>query len=52
MLRESYKLFQEGKEPIIVKDSPSFNETWKGMEEVFRKGKARNIGVSNFSIKT
>ena len=52
LLRESYKLFVEGKEPIVVKDSPSFNETWKAMEEIHKKGKARNIGVSNFSVKT
>lgn len=52
LLRQAYKLFQGGKEAITVKDSPSFSETWKGMEAVYRKGKARNIGVSNFSVKT
>ncbi|KAH9844149.1 NADP-dependent oxidoreductase domain-containing protein [Rhodofomes roseus] len=52
MLRKAAKLFQEGKEPIAVRDSPTFNETWTGMEAVYRKGKARNIGVSNFSVKT
>lgn len=52
MLRTAAKLFQEGKEPVSAKGSPAFNETWKGMEAVYRKGKARNIGVSNFSIKT
>ncbi|EPT03646.1 hypothetical protein FOMPIDRAFT_155282 [Fomitopsis schrenkii] len=52
LLRESYKLFQEGKEAITARESPPFSETWKAMEEVYRKGKARNIGVSNFSVKT
>ncbi|PCH41513.1 Aldo/keto reductase [Wolfiporia cocos MD-104 SS10] len=31
--------------------SPTFNETWVGLEEVYAKGKAKNIGVSNFSVQ-
>jgi len=34
-----------------TRDSPTFNETWTGLEEVYAKGKAKNIGVSNFSVK-
>ncbi|EED81456.1 predicted protein [Postia placenta Mad-698-R] len=37
---------------IKARDQPTFNETWAGMEEMYKKGKAKNIGVSNFSIKT
>ncbi|KAF7317772.1 Aado keto reductase [Mycena kentingensis (nom. inval.)] len=33
-------------------ESPTISETWKQMEEVFRAGKAKAIGVSNFSEKT
>ena len=29
-----------------------FEKTWAGMEKVYDSGKARAIGVSNFSIKT
>ncbi|KAH7908467.1 NADP-dependent oxidoreductase domain-containing protein [Hygrophoropsis aurantiaca] len=33
-------------------DSPTLNETWADMEKVLASGKAKAIGVSNFSIKT
>lgn len=36
---------------IKVRNWPTFNETWAGIEEVYKKGKAKNIGVSNFSVK-
>ncbi|CCM04047.1 uncharacterized protein FIBRA_06206 [Fibroporia radiculosa] len=37
---------------IKVRESaPTFSETWAAMEEVYVKGKAKNIGVSNFSIQ-
>lgn len=36
---------------IKARDGPTFNETWAGIEEVYKKGKAKNIGVSNFSVK-
>ena len=31
---------------------PTINDTWVGMEKVYASGKARAVGVSNFSIKT
>ncbi|KAJ4002121.1 Aldo/keto reductase [Lentinula boryana] len=33
-------------------ESPTFIETWKMLENLVDTGKARSIGVSNFSIKT
>jgi len=33
-------------------DSPTIAETWAQMEKVLESGKAKAIGVSNFSIKT
>jgi len=33
-------------------ESPTFVETWKGMEKVLEGGKVKSIGVSNFSVKT
>lgn len=32
--------------------SPTFNEAYAEMEKIFLSGKAKAIGVSNFSIKT
>ncbi|VDC01483.1 unnamed protein product [Peniophora sp. CBMAI 1063] len=32
-------------------EHPTFNETWAEMENEFKHGKARSIGVSNFSVK-
>ncbi|THU93406.1 reductase AKOR2 [Dendrothele bispora CBS 962.96] len=34
-----------------VVDSPTFVEVWAEMEKVFKTGKARAIGVCNFSVK-
>lgn len=28
----------------------SYSDTWKGMESVYKKGKAKAIGVSNMSV--
>ncbi|KAJ7132386.1 NADP-dependent oxidoreductase domain-containing protein [Mycena epipterygia] len=35
-----------------VVDTPTCNETWAEMEKIYSSGRARAIGVSNFSIKT
>ncbi|KAK7031640.1 Aldo/keto reductase [Favolaschia claudopus] len=35
-----------------VVETPTFNETWAELEKLYAGGKARAIGVSNFSIKT
>lgn len=37
---------------MLVTDSVTFNETWVEVEKILASGKARAIGVSNFSIKT
>ncbi|KAH7907459.1 NADP-dependent oxidoreductase domain-containing protein [Hygrophoropsis aurantiaca] len=36
---------------LIAVESPTFNETWAAMEQVLESGKAKAIGISNFSIK-
>ena len=36
---------------VEVDDTVSFNETWVIMEQFVAAGKAKAIGVSNFSIK-
>jgi diketogulonate reductase-like aldo/keto reductase len=33
-------------------DAPTFNNTWAELEGLHASGRARAIGVSNFSIKT
>ena len=35
----------------IVYDTPIFNETWARLEKLYESGKAKAIGVSNFSVK-
>ncbi|KDQ49935.1 hypothetical protein JAAARDRAFT_82050 [Jaapia argillacea MUCL 33604] len=37
---------------LIVNDPPKFAQVWEQMEKVYASGKARAIGVSNFSVKT
>ncbi|KAF9458796.1 Aldo/keto reductase [Collybia nuda] len=39
-------------EALPPDQSPTIQETWRDMEKLFNSGKARAIGVSNFSIKT
>ncbi|KAL7282283.1 hypothetical protein ACG7TL_003753 [Trametes sanguinea] len=36
---------------IITTDEWTFNQTWAKMEKLYESGKAKAIGVSNFSIK-
>ena len=36
---------------LITYDTPIFNETWARMEKIYESGRAKAIGVSNFSIK-
>jgi len=40
-----------GKGTPKVLDGPPFNETWAEIEKIYESGKAKAIGVSNFSIK-
>ncbi|KAK0199489.1 NADP-dependent oxidoreductase domain-containing protein [Desarmillaria ectypa] len=37
---------------MIAVDSPTFNESYAEMEKIYASGRAKAIGVSNFSIKT
>ncbi|KAG7439554.1 Aldo/keto reductase [Guyanagaster necrorhizus] len=37
---------------VITIDSPTFNESYAEMEKIYASGRAKAIGVSNFSIKT
>ncbi|RPD59612.1 Aldo/keto reductase [Lentinus tigrinus ALCF2SS1-6] len=36
---------------LICYDIPIFNETWARMEKLYNSGRAKAIGVSNFSVK-
>lgn len=36
---------------LIALDKPTFNDTWVEMEKIYASGRARAIGVSNFSVK-
>ncbi|KAI0711077.1 Aldo/keto reductase [Cerioporus squamosus] len=36
---------------LICYDTPIFNETWARMEKIYESGRAKAIGVSNFSVK-
>ncbi|KAF7345381.1 Aldo/keto reductase [Mycena venus] len=44
--------FQEILSTYKSVDTPTFNETWAELEGLHASGRARAIGVSNFSIKT
>ncbi|KAJ7663804.1 NADP-dependent oxidoreductase domain-containing protein [Mycena polygramma] len=37
---------------LKVSETPTFNETWAELERLHASGRARAIGVSNFSVKT
>ncbi|KAJ7022791.1 NADP-dependent oxidoreductase domain-containing protein [Mycena alexandri] len=37
---------------LKILETPTFNDTWAELERIHESGRARGIGVSNFSIKT
>lgn len=37
---------------LEVVDTPTYHDTWATMEKIYASGKAKAIGVSNFSVKT
>ncbi|THH30980.1 hypothetical protein EUX98_g3222 [Antrodiella citrinella] len=37
---------------LAAQDKPNFQDTWVEVEKIYASGKAKAIGVSNFSIKT
>lgn len=41
--------FPKGSDEKIIPGDTDFVDTWKALEEVHKKGKAKAIGVSNFS---
>ena len=41
-----------GGKALSPDEHPTVSETWEGMEQVYADGKAKAIGVSNFSIRT
>lgn len=49
---DDYDLVDENGNAMPIDDGITFNETYAQMEEALAAGKARAIGVSNFSIKT
>ncbi|KAJ7173557.1 NADP-dependent oxidoreductase domain-containing protein [Mycena filopes] len=44
--------FEEMVSQMKLLETPSFNDTWVEFERLHESGRARAIGVSNFSIKT
>jgi alcohol dehydrogenase (NADP+) len=44
------KLFPFDQNGMIEADPVDHMETWKGMEEVYKKGLTKSIGLSNFSL--
>ncbi|KAI0074309.1 Aldo/keto reductase [Panus rudis PR-1116 ss-1] len=49
---ENNELPRNAQGDLDVVEKPDFNETWAEMEKIYASGKAKAIGVSNFSIKT
>jgi glycerol 2-dehydrogenase (NADP+) len=35
-----------------ILEKPNFHDSWAQLEKFYASGKARAIGVSNFSVKT
>ncbi|KAK0232519.1 reductase AKOR2 [Armillaria fumosa] len=51
--RETWMDFPLGPDgSLITLDSPTFNESYAEIEKIYASGRAKAIGVSNFSIKT
>ncbi|KAG7087404.1 hypothetical protein E1B28_013374 [Marasmius oreades] len=48
---ESDELVKNPDGTLKTLESPTFVEVWAEMEEILKSGKAKSIGVSNFSIK-
>ncbi|PBK84894.1 Aldo/keto reductase [Armillaria gallica] len=50
---DTWKAFPLGPDgSMVTLDSPTFNESYAEIEKIYASGKAKAIGVSNFSIKT
>ncbi|KAJ8090440.1 hypothetical protein PM082_019038 [Marasmius tenuissimus] len=49
--QENEKLPKNPDGTLKTVDYPTFVEIWAEMEDILREGKAKSIGVSNFSIK-
>lgn len=49
ILKEGDELFPTGPDGKLIFDDVDYLETWKGMEEVYKKGLTKSIGVSNFN---
>ncbi|KAI0751585.1 Aldo/keto reductase [Daedaleopsis nitida] len=47
---DKWDLFDKDGSTICF-DTPIFNETWARMEKLYESGRAKAIGVSNFSVK-
>ncbi|KAK0479094.1 reductase AKOR2 [Armillaria luteobubalina] len=51
--RETWMDFPRGPDgSFVTLDSPTFNESYAEIEKIYASGRAKAIGVSNFSIKT
>lgn len=47
--KEGDELFPKDADGKMLTENIDFTETWKGMEEVYEKGLAKSIGLSNFN---
>ncbi len=52
-LQDTWMAFPLGPDgSMVTLDSPTFNESYAEIEKIYASGRAKAIGVSNFSIKT
>lgn len=42
-------MFPAGPDGKLIFDDTDYLDTWKGMEDVYKKGLVKSIGVSNFN---